>query len=106
MVSEKQLDKEDRRAWTGAAMVSGPVCCRLFGGGGGLSVTFLRRQCFQILLGESTSSDAWTDGETYIAYNIDIVRRLKPDALRTASLLFSLTEHEVAHEGDSLDCGP
>jgi hypothetical protein len=40
---------------------------------------------FRILLGESTSADAWTDGETYIAYNIDIVRQLKTDALMTAS---------------------
>jgi len=31
-----------------------------------------RDKRFQILLGESTSADAWTDGETYIAYNIDM----------------------------------
>lgn len=105
MVSEKKLNKETRRAWTAlrwcltqyAAVCSGGEVryqSRAYGG--------IR---FQILLGESTSADAWTDGKTYIAYNIDIVRRLKSDALKTASLLFSLTEHEVAHEGDSMDCG-
>jgi hypothetical protein len=33
------------------------------------------------------------------------VRQLKTDALITVSRLFSLTEYEVAHEGDSMDCG-
>ncbi len=107
MVSEKTLDAETRRAWTAlrwclanyAALCAGGVEWRYRNGrvSGGIS--------FRILLGESTSADAWTDGETYIAYNIDIVRQLKTDALMTASRLFSLTEHEVAHEGDSMDCG-
>lgn len=105
VVSEKTLDAETRRAWTAlrwclteyAAMCSGGS--EYYNGrvNGGIR--------FSILLGESTTADAWTDGQTYIAYNIDIVRRLKQDALCHAGLLFSLTEHEVAHEGDSLDCG-
>ncbi|MHA7594352.1 ATP-binding protein [Pantoea sp. XAF26B01_ASV70] len=105
MVSETELDKETRRAWTAlryclaqyARVCSGGERCSTSRSYGGVR--------FQILLGESTSAEAWTDGETYIAYNIDIVRQLKTDALKTASRLFSLTEHEVAHEGDSLDCG-
>ncbi|ADF60013.1 MULTISPECIES: ATP-binding protein [Enterobacteriaceae] len=105
MVSEKQLDKETRRAWTALRWCLARYAAVCSGGEAGYQSRSYGGKCFQILLGESTSSDAWTDGETYIAYNIDIVRRLKPDALRTASLLFSLTEHEVAHEGDSLDCG-
>lgn len=43
--------------------------------------------------------------DSVVALQVRIVRQLKTDALRTASRLFSLTEHEVAHEGDSLDCG-
>ncbi|EBV2165541.1 ATP-binding protein [Salmonella enterica subsp. enterica serovar Eastbourne] len=105
MVSEKQLDKETRRAWTALRWCLAEYAVVCSGGEAGHQSRAYGGKRFQILLGESTSSDAWTDGETYIAYNIDIVRRLKPDALRTASLLFSLTEHEVAHQGDSLDCG-
>ncbi|UDJ82114.1 ATP-binding protein [Kosakonia oryzae] len=105
MVSEKQLDKETRRAWTALRWCLAEYAAVCSGGEAGYQSRAYGGKRFQILLGESTSSDAWTDGETYIAYNIDIVRRLKPDALRTASLLFSLTEHEVAHQGDSLDCG-
>ncbi|EOS93064.1 hypothetical protein ETR_21122, partial [Erwinia tracheiphila PSU-1] len=105
LVSEKRLDKETRRAWTAlrwclkhyAALCSGAEKTWQAYTHGGTR--------FQILLGESTTSEAWTDGETYIAFNIDIVRRLKTDPLLTASRLFSLTEHEVAHQGDSLDCG-
>ncbi|KDE34197.1 DNA mismatch repair protein MutL [Kosakonia radicincitans UMEnt01/12] len=105
MVSEKQLDKETRRAWTALRWCLAEYAAVCSGGGAGYQSRAYGGIRFQILLGESTSSDAWTDGETYIAYNIDIVRRLKSDALCTASQLFSLTEHEVAHEGDSLDCG-
>ncbi|MBP2195078.1 ATP-binding protein [Pantoea cypripedii] len=105
MVSEIQLDKETRRAWTALRWCLAQYAAVCSGGEAGYQSRSYGGKRFQILLGESTSADAWTDGETYIAYNIDIVRRLKSDALRTASLLFSLTEHEVAHEGDSLDCG-
>ncbi|MER2046511.1 MAG: ATP-binding protein, partial [Pantoea agglomerans] len=105
MVSETALDKETRRAWTALRFCLAQYA-RLCAGGEMWSTTRARGGVrFQIFLGESTSADAWTDGETYIAYNIDIVRQLRTDALRTASRLFSLTEHEVAHEGDSLDCG-
>lgn len=106
MVSEKMLDTETRRAWTALRWCLANYAALCAGGewryrNGRVSGSV----CFRILLGESTSADAWTDGETYIAYNIDIVRQLKTDALMTASRLFSLTEHEVAHEGDSMDCG-
>ncbi|WP_349843993.1 ATP-binding protein [Pantoea dispersa] len=105
MVSERQLDKETRRAWTALRWCLTQYAAVCSGGEAGYQSRSYGGKRFQILLGESTSADAWTDGETYIAYNIDIVRRLKSDALQTASQLFSLTEHEVAHQGDSLDCG-
>ncbi len=105
MVSETTLDKETRRAWTALRYCLAQYA-RVCSGGERHSTSRAHGGVrFQILLGESTSAEAWTDGETYIAYNINIVRQLKTDALRTASRLFSLTEHEVAHEGDSMDCG-
>ncbi|MDI6540072.1 ATP-binding protein, partial [Pantoea ananatis] len=105
MVSETTLDKETRRAWTALRYCLAQYARVCSGGERGSTSRAYGGVRFQILLGESTSADAWTDGETYIAYNTDIVRQLKTDALRTASRLFSLTEHEVAHEGDSMDCG-
>ncbi|WGC20711.1 ATP-binding protein [Enterobacter ludwigii] len=106
MVSEKTLDAETRRAWTALRWCLANYAALCAGG----TLRYRNGRVsdgvpFRILLGESTSADAWTDGETYIAYNIDIVRRLKTDALMTASRLFSLTEHEVAHQGDSMECG-
>jgi hypothetical protein len=57
------------------------------------------------MLGESNSAEAWTDGDSYIAFNVDIVKKLKSNPLKTISYLFSLLEHEIAHKGDSVDCG-
>ncbi|AUX71582.1 ATP-binding protein [Erwinia pyrifoliae] len=105
MVSEKQLDKETRRAWTALRWCLREYAALCSGGEEWYQASTRGGIRFQILLGESTSAEAWTDGQTYITYNIDIVRRLKTDPLRTASLLFSLTEHEVSHQGDSMDCG-
>ncbi|CAH6334041.1 ATP-binding protein [Pantoea agglomerans] len=105
VMSEKSLDKETRRAWTALRFCLAQYARVCAGGERWGSVRATGGVRFQIFLGESTSAEAWTDGESYIAYNIDIVRQLKTDALRTASRLFSLTEHEVAHEGDSMDCG-
>ena len=105
VVSEKSLDAETRRAWIALRWCLAQYAAICAGGRASSTGRARGRVTFSILLGVSTSADAWTDGKTYIAFNADIVRRLKSDALRTASLLFSLTEHEVAHEGDSLDCG-
>ncbi|MEW5288569.1 ATP-binding protein [Erwinia papayae] len=105
VVSEKQLDKETRRAWTALRWCLSHYAALCTGAKKSWQAYTRGGTRFQMLLGESTTSEAWTDGETYIAFNIDIVRRLKMDPLLTASRLFSLTEHEVAHQGDSLDCG-
>lgn len=56
-----------------------------------------------ILLGRSNVADAWTDGSSYIAININVVKRLAKDGLNAVSYMFSLVEHEVAHHGDSID---
>lgn len=58
-----------------------------------------------ILLGDSTAAEAWTDGKTYLAINLQHVEKLKNDPLTAAAYIFSLVEHEIAHQGDSLDCG-
>lgn len=105
VASEKSLDAETRRAWIALRWCLAQYAAMCAGGRSSSTGRVRGGISFSILLGVSTSADAWTDGKTYIAFNADIVRRLKSDALRTASLLFSLTEHEVAHEGDSLDCG-
>ncbi|KVD92968.1 hypothetical protein WS63_08005 [Burkholderia stagnalis] len=110
IVLEKDaLDRETRRMWTALRW-----CLQQYAGlcAGGrktrnrgahyLAGDEHRRH---ILLGESNAMEAWTDGESYIAYNANIVRRLKQDPIKTAGYLFSLTEHEVAHQGDSIDCG-
>jgi hypothetical protein len=102
------LDRETRRAWTALRW-----CIKQYAGlcsGGERSrrsnrVFWEERQRKHILLGESNAYEAWTDGETYIAFNIDIVKRLKSDPIKTAAYLFGLTEHEVSHDGDSIDCG-
>lgn len=105
VASEKALDAETCRAWIALRWCLAEYAAMCSGGDESYNGKVRGGIRFRILLGVSTSADAWTDGKTYIAFNIDIVRRLKSDALRTASLLFSLTEHEVAHQGDSLDCG-
>lgn len=58
---------------------------------------------FHILLGESSMADAWTNGQDYIAINIKEVQRLSEHGLKAAHRIFSLVDHELAHEGDSLD---
>lgn len=106
LVSEKNaLDAETRRAWTALrwCLHQYARCCT--GGRVVWSSSARGGKNFTILLGESTSAEAWTDGETYIACNVNVVRRLRTDPLRTAGYLFSLIEHESAHEGDSMDCG-
>jgi hypothetical protein len=107
LVTERDaLDKETRRAWTALRNVLhhyAAVCTsgeRYRGG-----PTVRGGKSFQILLGQSNTSEAWTDGNSYIAININAVKRLKSTPLKTATYIFALVEHEIAHEGDSLDCG-
>lgn len=99
------LDRETRRAWTAlrwclqhyASLCTGARPTRGGHSRGGKTL--------HILLGSSNAAEAWTDGSSYIAIDVTIVRRLKSSPMRTASYIFSLIEHEIAHEGDSLDCG-
>ena len=106
IVSEKELDKETRRAWVALRwciqQYAGVCTGKDTYGNGRLQ---WNHPVMQILLGESNNADAWTDGESYIAINRVVVERLKNKPLETAAYIFGLTEHEVAHEGDSIECG-
>ncbi|EPB9494583.1 TPA: ATP-binding protein [Pseudomonas aeruginosa] len=106
IVTEKDaLDRETRRAWTALRWCLHHYAALCTGGhliSGGQTRA---GKSLHIFVGESNAAEAWTDGETYIAVNITIVRRLKSSPLRTAAYIFTLIEHEIAHEGDSLDCG-
>lgn len=107
ILTEKDaLDKETRRAWNALRW-----CLQQYAGAC-LGETryrtgrlYYKAKHMNIFLGDSNSAEAWTDGESYIAFNINTVRQLKTDALKTASYIFSLLEHEISHEGDSVDCG-
>ncbi|MDN7527739.1 ATP-binding protein [Burkholderia orbicola] len=108
LVTERDaLDKETRRAWTALRTILHHYAAVLTGGERRYHGSPIARggKSFQILLGESNTAEAWTDGETYIALTVDVVKRLKTVPLKAAAYIFSLVEHEVAHEGDSLDCG-
>jgi hypothetical protein len=105
VMSEKELDRETRRVWTSLRCVLVHYA-RLCTGGrkfrdgqvrGGLAFVFL--------VGTSNAAEAWTDGKSYIAIDERIVRQLKATPMKTASRIFSIVEHELSHEGDSLDCG-
>lgn len=102
----KALDKETRRAWTALRW-----CLQHYAGGcvganryrdGRLRYDEKR---LQVLLGESNTADAWTDGETYLAIDCEVVKRISSKPLETVAYIFGLVEHEVAHQGDSIDCG-
>ncbi|PUA41480.1 ATP-binding protein [Pseudomonas protegens] len=103
---KKVLDKETRRAWTALRWcvqhyAGACLGARRYGNG---RVVY-GEKLLNVLLGESNTAEAWTDGETYLAIECRIVKRLKVDPLKTAAYIFGLVEHEVAHQGDSLDCG-
>lgn len=111
IVSEKRLGKEKLRAWRGIkAVLEGYAC--LCAGGEVYKDTLRPRYGevnapyrFQIFLGESDSAEAWTDGSSYIAINIRVLDTILSHPLRTLHKLFSLVEHESAHQGDSVGAG-
>ena len=97
----KALDKETRRAWIALRWCLQEYADQCMRHGR----VQAERQRFAVFLGESNAADAWTDGRSYIAIGIKHVRRLRTDPLRVCSRIFSYLDHELAHEGDSLDCG-
>ncbi len=106
LVSERDaLDKETRRAWIALRTVLHHYAAVCTGGHRYRGALVKGGKSLQILLGQSTNAEAWTDGSSYIAINTSVVHRLKSRPLKTVMHIFSLVEHEIAHEGDSLECG-
>ncbi|MDR6397975.1 ATP-binding protein [Herbaspirillum seropedicae] len=105
-VSEKTLDRETRRAWTALRWCLQQYAALCTGGRRYTRGQWIQGgKQFEILLGESNVAEAWTDSKSYIALNKNVIDKLKKSPLQTVSYAFSLIEHEVAHEGDSLECG-
>jgi hypothetical protein len=105
VVTDKNaLDKETKRAWTALKHCLHQYAHQCVHQTK-KKVAKTQYGTMSILLGQSNVADAWTDGSSYIAINIDIVKKLKGDPLKTISYIFSLIEHEISHEGDSLECG-
>ncbi|PRW84485.1 ATP-binding protein [Pseudomonas fluorescens] len=102
----KVLDKETRRAWIALRW-----CLQHYAGAcAGANRYRDGTLCYDekrlhVLLGESNNAEAWTDGETYLAIDCAIVKRISSKPLETVAYIFGLVEHEVAHKGDSIDCG-
>lgn len=106
LVSERDvLDKETRRAWTALRNILHHYVAVCTGGIRYRGPIVKGGKSLQILIGQSNTAEAWTDGSSYIAINSSVVQRLKTRPLKTVMYIFSLIEHEIAHEGDSLDCG-
>ncbi|WP_315851107.1 ATP-binding protein [Yersinia aldovae] len=101
----KALDKETRRSWTALRWCLQNYASLCTGGQEWYTGKVSGGKNYQILLGSSNSAEAWTDGESYIAIDVNIVKRIKTYPLKAISYIFSILEHEIAHEGDSLDCG-
>jgi hypothetical protein len=102
----KALDRETKRVWTALRwclqQYAGACLGKRMYRNGAIAY---REDKFSILIGYSNTAEAWTDGQNYIAFNVDVVKKLKGNPLKTAAYIFSLLEHELAHEGDSLDAG-
>lgn len=100
------LDRETKRAWIALRWCLQQYAGVCLGKGYNKNGRVLyNEETFSILIGHSNTAEAWTDGESYIVFNVDVVKRLKGDPIKTAAYIFSLLEHEIAHEGDSLDAG-
>jgi hypothetical protein len=107
VLEKNALDKETRRAWVAMRWVVqqfAGVCAggHAYAHGGRLA---RGSDSMHILLGESNRAEAWTDGDTYIAINVQVVKQLKTEPVRTAGHILSLVVHEIAHQGDSIECG-
>ncbi|MFA6180557.1 ATP-binding protein [Acidithiobacillus sp.] len=105
LAPDNTLDKETRRAWVALKWCLEQYAAICTGGEfwyGRLTQGGIR---FRVFLGDSNTAEAWTDGSAYIAIDRKQVLPLKTKPLETAMKIFSLVEHEIAHQGDSLSCG-
>ncbi|MBU2761082.1 ATP-binding protein [Acidithiobacillus sulfurivorans] len=105
LAPDNTLDKETRRAWVALKWCLEQYAAICTGG----EFWYGRRTRggirFRVFLGDSNTAEAWTDGSAYIAIDRKQVLPLKTKPLETAMKIFSLVEHEISHQGDSLSCG-
>ncbi len=59
----------------------------------------------RILLGSSETTEAWTDGRTYIAINRKFIDKIKSKGLDVLDELIQIVNHEMSHSGDSIEAG-
>lgn len=59
----------------------------------------------RILLGSSETTEAWTDGRTYIAINRKFIDKIKSNGLDVLDELIQIVNHEMSHSGDSIEAG-
>ncbi|MHB1704512.1 MAG: hypothetical protein ACYCSH_00505 [Acidithiobacillus sp.] len=105
LAPDNTLDKETRRAWVALKWCLEQYAAICTGGEfwyGRLTQGGIR---FRVFLGDSNTAEAWTDGSAYIAIDRKQVLPLKTKPLETAMKIFSLVEHEISHQGDSISCG-
>lgn len=105
VVSEKSLDRETRRVWTALRSVLGHYARACTGGRKRRDGSIYGGRAFTFFIGTSNAADAWTDGKSYIAIEERIVRQLSATPMKTANRIFSIVNHELSHEGDSINCG-
>jgi hypothetical protein len=110
VVADKALPIEVRRAWTALRWCLRQYCAVVLNGGavrrsqsGRVADWHGGVRTFNVLAGRSSVAEAWTDGQSYLAFDIERIKALSGDGLRAAQRLFALADHELAHEGDSLD---
>ncbi|MBU2765779.1 hypothetical protein HAP94_06115, partial [Acidithiobacillus ferrivorans] len=105
LAPDNTLDKETRRAWTALKWCLEQYAAICTGG----EFWYGRRTQggirFRLFMGDSNTAEAWTDGASYIAIDRKQVLSLKTKPMETAMKIFSLVEHEISHQGDSLSCG-
>lgn len=94
VIADRQIkDPETRRAWKALKRA-----IQIY-----LRTVRRRGPSLHILMGESNTADAWTDGRTYIAIQRQWVEALSGGGLKAAYKILTLVDHELAHEGDSLN---
>lgn len=110
IIPEKSLGKEVLRVWRAAKAALEGYACLCAGGAVYSTLVPVQRKdnlqfMFRLYCGDSEQNEAWTDGESYIAINKKIITSLLSHPLKTMQKLFTVVEHEVSHQGDSVGAG-
>jgi hypothetical protein len=104
VVPDQQIkDPETRRAWKCLKRALGSYLATVRSRWDPEIEKWVSQGEMTVLAGHSNTAEAWTDGETYIAIHIDLVKKLSGSGLSAAYRILALVDHELAHEGDSLN---